>query len=138
MLKMNTSQSAAARLATLLLALPLAAAHAAPAKIFVASYGNDADSGSPTSPKRAFQAAHDAVAAGGQIVVLDTAGYGGLNITKSLSVTVPPGVSGFVTVTGSANGIAINAGSTAVVSLHGLIIEGHRDINNAGIVSTGV
>src|SRR3954468_16799499 len=109
MLKMNTSQSAAARLATLLLALPLAAAHAAPAKIFVASYGNDANSGSPTSPMRSFQAAHDAVAAGGQIVVLDTAGYGALNINKSISVTVPPGVNGFVTVSGNSNGIVITA-----------------------------
>src|SRR3954469_4172564 len=107
MLKMNTSQSAAARLATLLLALPLAAAHAAPAKIFVASYGNDANSGSPTSPMRSFQAAHDAVAAGGQIVVLDTAGYGALNINKSVSVFAPPGINGFITVTTN-GGKAVN------------------------------
>ena len=44
-------------------------------KIFVASFGNDANDGSRGSPKRNFQSAHDAVAAGGQIVVLDTVGY---------------------------------------------------------------
>src|SRR3954454_18558272 len=112
---------------TLLVSLVLGAAtvvKAAPAKIFVANYGNDANSGSPASPKRAFQAAHDAVAAGGQIVVLDTAGYGTLNINKSISVTVPPGVNGFITTSGSANGVSVSAGSFGPVTLSGLIIEG--------------
>jgi hypothetical protein len=105
--------------------LPLTNAHAQlPTKIFVASFGSDANDGSRGSPKRNFQPAHDAVATGGQIVVLDTAGYGALAITKNLSVTVPPGVNGFVTVTGASdNGITINAAS-ASVSLRGLIVEG--------------
>ncbi len=90
-------------------------------KIFVSATGNDANDGSRGSPKRNFQAAHDAVATGGSIVVLDTAGYGALNITKSVSVTVPPGVNGFITVSGSSNGVTINA---PVVVLRGLIVEG--------------
>jgi hypothetical protein len=92
-------------------------------KIFVASFGNDANDGSRGNPKRNFQAAHDAVAAGGQIVVLDTAGYGQLNITKSVAITVPPGVNGFITVTGLHDGITINAGQSDNVVLRGLIIE---------------
>jgi hypothetical protein len=115
----------AALLLPLLLAAPLAALHAqAPTKIFVASYGSDANDGSRGAPKRNFQAAHNAVAAKGQIVVLDTAGYGALTINKSLAITVPPGVNGFVTVTGANSGITINAGATDSVSLRGLIIEG--------------
>src|SRR3954453_17605338 len=98
-------------IALLILAAP-AAIDAATPKIFVASFGNDANSGSPASPKRRFQAAHDAVAAGGQIVALDTAGYGALSITKSISVTVPPGINGFVSVNGSANGISINTAAS--------------------------
>jgi hypothetical protein len=93
-------------------------------KIFVASFGSDSNDGSRGAPKRNFQAAHNAVAAGGQIVVLDTAGYGQLTISKSISVTVPPGVNGSVTVTGSANGVTINAASSDVVSLRGLIVDG--------------
>ena len=93
-------------------------------KIFVASIGNDANDGSRGSPKRNFQAAHDAVAVNGQIVVLDTAGYGALNISKSLAITVPPGVNGFVTVSNPFTGIAINCTSTDTVSLRGLIVEG--------------
>ena len=105
-------------------ALP-GALHAQLPKIFVASFGNDANDGSRNAPKRNFQAAHNAVAVGGEIVALDTAGYGALSITKSVSVVVPPGVTGFVTVTGfTAVGVSINAGAGASVSLRGLIIEG--------------
>ena len=124
----------AALLLPLLLAAPLTALHAqAPTKIFVASYGSDANDGSRGAPKRNFQPAHDAVAAGGQIVVLDTAGYGALNITKSLAITVPPGVNGFTTVTGSNNGITINASGSDSVSLRGLIIEGGSAGGGSGI-----
>ncbi len=112
-------------------------AHAQLPKIFVASFGNDASDGSRGAPKRNFQAAHNAVAAGGQIVVLDTAGYGALSITKSVSVTVPPGVNGFVTVSGSTNGITINtAGNFDIVSLRGLVIEGPA--TSFGIFATKV
>ena len=100
------------------------AAHAqAPTKIFVASFGNDASDGSRGNPKRNFQAAHDAVASNGQIVVLDTAGYGTLNILKSLTVTVPAGVTGFITAT-SGNGVTVDAGTSGIVALRGLTIEG--------------
>ncbi len=80
----------------LALALPLMLAaapdllHAQLPKIFVASYGNDVNDGSRGNPKRNFQAAHNAVAAGSEIVPLDTAGYGQLNITKSVAITAPP------------------------------------------------
>ncbi len=100
------------------------AVHAQATKIFVASTGNDANDGSRGNPKRTFQMAHDAVAAGGQIIVLDTSGYGPLNITKSLAVTVPPGVNGFITTSGSSTAVTINAASTDVVVLRGLILEG--------------
>ena len=117
------------------LALP-GALHAQLPKIFVASFGNDANDGSRNAPKRNFQAAHDAVAAKGQIVVLDTAGYGKLNINKSVSITVPPGVNGFITVSGANDGIDIFAGSSDVVSLRGLIIEGGTTAPGSG--SSGV
>jgi hypothetical protein len=115
------------RLLLAFLAIGFLAVHGAQAqavRMFVASYGNDANDGSRGSPKRNFQAAHDAVASDGQIVVLDTAGYGALNITKGLTVTVPPGVNGFITVSGGNNGITIAGPSNIGVILRGLIIEG--------------
>ncbi len=112
-------------LALLLAAAPTALQAQAPTKIFVSATGNDASDGSRGSPKRTFQAAHDAVAANGQIVVLDTAGYGALSITKSLTVTVPAGVTGFVTVPlNTPAAITINTGASDVVALRGLIVEG--------------
>jgi hypothetical protein len=129
---MKTALRSLPMLGVLLLA-PMAALHAQmPTKIFVASYGNDANDGSRGSPKRNFQAAHTAVADGGQIVVLDTAGYGALNISKSVAVTVPPGVNGFVTVTGTSNAIQISAAADAVVTLRGLIIEGGGSRQSTG------
>jgi hypothetical protein len=104
-------------------------------KIFVASFGNDGNDGSRGSPKRNFQAAHNAVAAGGQIVVLDTAGYGQLNITKSVAVTVPPGVNGFITALSGTYAININTAVSDTVSLRGLIVEGNATY---GISATSV
>ncbi len=127
-------------LSLLLLAAP-AALHAQLPKIFVASFGNDANDGTRNAPKRNFQAAHNAAAAGGQIVVLDTAGYGTLTITKSIAVTVPPGVSAFVTTTAGVDGITISAGASDVVSLSGLIVESVANaaaairVNTAGSLS---
>lgn len=119
-------------LGVLLALAPAVAVHAQLPKIFVASFGNDSNDGSRGSPKRNFQAAHDAVAAGGDIVVLDTAGYGMLSISKSVSVIVPPGVNGFVTVSTGGNGITVNAAATDVVALRGLIVEGPG--NSRGIL----
>lgn len=99
-----------------------------PPKIFVASSGSDSNDGGRATPKRSFQAAHDGVAAGGEIVVLDTAGYGPLVITKGVAVVVPPGVSGFVTVA-SGYGIRIFAGASDIVTLKGLIVEGPGQTN---------
>jgi hypothetical protein len=118
-----------------LLALP-SALNAQLTKIFVASTGNDASDGSRGAPKRNFQAAHDAVAAGGQIVVLDTAGYGILNITKSISVTVPPGVNGFITASGT-RGINIDAGAGDTIALRGLIIEGSGNLQGIAALRLG-
>ena len=105
----------------LLAAVPATQAQTA-TKIFVASTGLDTQSGARNAPVRSLAVAESLVAAGGEIVVLDTAGFGSLNITKSLAITVPPGVNGFITTTGY--GLTINAAATDVVSINGLIIEG--------------
>ena len=131
-MKMPLRPLVVSALSGFLLAVAPAALHAQATKIFVASFGNDANDGSRGSPKRSFQPAHDAVAASGQIVVLDTAGYGALAITKAVSITVPPGVNGFIAVTGNANAITINAAATDTVALRGLIVEGGGAAANNG------
>jgi hypothetical protein len=108
-------------------ALSLAALPAAPAfaqRVFVAAQGSDANPCSFALPCRTFQHAHDVVAAGGEIDVLDPAGYGALTITKAISIQ-GHGFSG-VSVASGANtiGIQINAGANDAVNLNGLLIEG--------------
>ena len=109
-------------------------------RTFVSGLGNDANPGTREQPKRTFASALAVVDPGGQIVALDSAGYASstLVINKSVSIIVPPGVAGFITVSGAASGITINAAVTDVVSIRGLIIETSSAANGTGIHSSSV
>src|SRR5512132_2933185 len=72
----------------LLFALPLTA-NALPQRTFVASNGADTHPCSLVSPCRSFGTAIAAVAAGGEVIVLDSAGYGAVTITQSVSLIAP-------------------------------------------------
>jgi len=117
-------------------------------RTFVASYGSDASATcSLGAPCRSFNAAIAQTSPGGEVVILDTAGYGPMIIDKSLKVIGPAGVYGGISVTGGANpttGVVINAADTDDVVLRGLDITGVPaaaplpqigiDIQNAGAV----
>lgn len=91
-------------------------------RTFVASNGNDANPCSITAPCRGFAAALLQTTSGGEIVVLDSAGYGGVTINQAVSIIAPPGVYAGVSVL-SGTGIFVNSGSGTVV-LSGLTING--------------
>jgi hypothetical protein len=59
---------------------------------FVASYGNDANPCGPFAPCRQFDRAEDVTDPDGEVVVLDSADFDPITITKSISITVPPGI----------------------------------------------
>jgi hypothetical protein len=90
-------------------------------RVFVAAQGSDANPCSFALPCRTFQHAHDTVAAGGEIDVLDPAGYGALTINKSISIQ-GHGFSGITAPAG--NAISISAGATDKINLRGLLIDG--------------
>jgi hypothetical protein len=100
-----------------------APAVALPQRVFVASTGSDTNPCSITLPCRGFSVAIGAVASGGEVIVLDSAGYGPVVITQSVSIIAPPGVYAGVTVA-SGDGIAVSAGATDKVVLRGLSING--------------
>jgi hypothetical protein len=111
--------------------LPIVPTHAQPNPAFVAAKGSDSNPCTIALPCRSFQHAHDVIAANGEIDVLDPgAGYGSLNITKSISIQGH----GFASIIVSAgvSGIAIHAGASDAVSLNGLLIDG------AGTGATGI
>lgn len=113
-----------ARLLVSLLLVSSAAAWSAPQRTFVASTGADGNPCSLGAPCRSFGVAVTAVAAGGEVVVLDSAGYGAVTIGKSVSLIAPPGVHAGVSVF-AGTGITVD-GSGVVVVLRGL------SLNNQG------
>src|SRR5215218_363048 len=104
-----------ALLAPLLAAAP---AHAQATRTWVSGVGDDANPCSRTAPCKTFAGAISKTAASGEINVLDPGGFGGVTITKAITIQAI-GVSAGVLVSGT-NGIIINAGPSDVVSLRGL------------------
>jgi hypothetical protein len=97
--------------------------HASPVqaqRVFVSATGSDGNPCSFASPCRTFQHAHDVVPANGEIDVLDPAGYGAVNIIKSISIQ-GHGFSGITATAG--NAININAG-VIKINLRGLLLDG--------------
>jgi hypothetical protein len=110
-------------LASSLAAMP---ARAAPRdRVFVASYGTD--SGNTTcsfeQPCRTFQNAVNNVAVGGEVTAIDSAGFGPINITQSVTITSPDGIEAGIVASGNADTIDIS-GSNVTVVLRGLTLDG--------------
>jgi hypothetical protein len=99
-------------------------------RVFVSALGSDSNPCSIGQPCRTFQHAHDVVAAGGEINVLDPAGYSAINITKSVNIE-GHGYAGITAPSG--NAVTINAEAFDDVSLRGVILEG-VNAGNTGIL----
>ena len=100
-------------------------------RTFVASNGSDSHPCSLAQPCRSFATAIAKVTSGGEVIVLDSAGYGTVTITKSVSLIAPPGAYAGVSVS-SGDGIAINGAGIHVV-LRGLAINGLGGSSTDGI-----
>ena len=130
---------------TAALAVCVAAANSAlavaPQRTFVASYGLDTNACSLSAPCRGFQTAINAVAPGGEVVALDTGGYGAMEIHKSVSVIVPTGIHAGLSPStgiplpgypGQFGVVLIDVQNTDVVVLRGL------NINHQGTLTGGI
>jgi Right handed beta helix region len=125
----------AAALACSLTTLP---AQAQRARVFVASYGTDSGNTlcSFTQPCRTFQNAVSHVAVGGEVAAIDSAGFGPISITQSVTITSPNGVEAGVVTTAGTDAIDISGTSVTVV-LRGLTLEGNGTANNGVNFSAG-
>jgi nitrous oxidase accessory protein NosD len=110
---------------------------AASSRTFVASGGSDANSCSLVSPCRSFSAALAQTAAGGEIVVLDSAGYGPVVIDKAVAITAPAGVYAGITVPAGGTGVLVTAAGTDDVLLQGLTITGQQGGVGVKLTSAG-
>lgn len=100
-------------------------------RTFVSGLGDDGNPCSRTSPCRTISHALMGTNAGGEVIVLDSAGYGAFSITHAVSITAPPGVYAGISVF-SGNGIDINAAGSDTIILRGLTI------NNQGSTGSGI
>src|SRR3954452_10387026 len=120
---MNGKRSSLSFVAVLVLLFAFSSlAHAQATRTWVSGVGDDANPCSRTAPCKTFVGAISKTATGGEINVLDPGGFGGVTITKSITIS-SEGFEAGVLVSGT-NAIIINAGSTGVVVLRGLDIEG--------------
>jgi hypothetical protein len=116
---MKTLALSFAVLGTLVLAAP---AYAQATRTWVSGVGDDANPCSRTAPCKTFAGAISKTAAAGEINCLDSGGFGGLTITKSLTVSCE-GVIGGALVSGTA-GFTVNAAATDIIVIRGLDFEG--------------
>lgn len=117
------------RLALIVVAWVASAATLAAPRTFVASTGSDANTCSLVQPCRAFARALTQTDAGGEIVILDSAGYGPVTIGKSVSISAPPGIYGGISVGAGQHGVDVN-GAGIKVALRGLRINGAAGSND--------
>lgn len=107
-----------------LFALASTPAYALIARTWVSGKGVDqAGCGPIATPCRSLQFAHDQTNPGGEIDVLDSAGYGSLVINRAITI-IGDGVIAGVLAQPGGTAININAGATDAVILRGLTVEG--------------
>jgi hypothetical protein len=120
----------------LLTADPVAAAGQ---RSFVATNAVDNPTCSLATPCRSFGAAVAATSPGGEVIVLDSGGYGSVTIAQSVSIIAPAGIYAGISVL-SGDGVTIATTATDTVVLRGLTINnqgssGHGiNISGAGVV----
>jgi hypothetical protein len=133
MIKIASLSIAGALLTCSLSAVP---AQAGPNGTWVSGHGTDSGGCALVAPCRTFAFAFSQTAAGGEIDVLDPAGYGAVTITKVVSI-VNDGVGVAVIRASSGNAITINAGAGDSVHLRGLTIEGLGSGSGGILFNTG-
>jgi hypothetical protein len=121
----------------LFLALFATASIAQNNRTFVSGAGLDTNPCSLTAPCRTFTQAISQTNAGGEVVVLTSAGYGPFSINKSITVEAPPGVYAgiavpFLTTTPGGAGIFIEVAPSDTVVLRGLTVNAQGS-ENSGI-----
>ena len=121
-------------IAVVFFALTLCSFVQAQERYHVSGAGNDANNCFRLSPCRTFQRAHDVAVSGDEIVALDSAGYGPVVITKSISISGEGHYAG-ITTYATKTSITINS-ATAVVVLRNLHLHGLNGIGDNGIVVT--
>ncbi|PYP91570.1 MAG: hypothetical protein DMG65_06950 [Candidatus Angelobacter sp. Gp1-AA117] len=109
---------------------------ASPYRTYVSVNGNDSNASSgcqQIAPCRNFNIALGVTASHGELVALDSGNYMPFNITQSVTIKAAPGADVTILSSGFGDAIAINAGSSDSIVLHGLTINGSATSGWTGI-----
>jgi hypothetical protein len=98
--------------------------------------GSDLNPCTVPSPCRSFSTAINATASGGEIVALDSAGYGPFSIFFTITVSGAPGVHAAITAS-SGDGINVNASANDRVTIRNLVLIGTGALNGIEQVQAG-
>ena len=101
-------------------------------RTWVSGVGDDANPCSRTAPCKTFAGAISKTAEGGEINCLDPGGFGGVTITKSISIVCQFTEGGVLSAGAGVSGIIVNAGADDVVYLRGI------DLVGAGTAQNGI
>jgi hypothetical protein len=115
----------------------VATSSSAAVRTYVASYGSDGNAAlncSPTMPCRTLGVAMGATDSGGEVVVLNSAGYGRVTINKSISLIAPAGIYAGLVASSGQNAVDIS-GSGINVVLKGLTLLGQGGIHGVSMAS---
>lgn len=91
-------------------------------RTWVSGLGDDANPCSLTAPCKTFAGAISKTAEGGEISVLSPGGYGVVTITKSITISGEGTLAS--TLSSGVNGITVNAGNNAVVTIRNISVNG--------------
>lgn len=130
---MHRARTIAFLIAATLSALAATQAHAVQRTHVSAAIGADTNTATgcaPVAPCRTFQAAMTVTDSNGEVVVLDSGGYGAVTINQSVALIAPEGVYAGISVFPNTDGVAIDKPGINVV-LRGLSINGQG--GNSGI-----
>jgi hypothetical protein len=130
---MKSIRAIAFSMGLLVAAIP---AYSQAVRTFVSTNGNDANPCTLSLPCRSFGAAIAAVASSGEVVALDSGGYGSVTISHSVSLIAPPGVHAAIAPTSGA-AIYISAGAADVVTIRGLYLHGQGAVYGVYALSAG-
>jgi hypothetical protein len=100
-------------------------------RTFVSGSGLDSNPCSLAAPCRTMTQALTVTNAGGEVVILSTAGYGPFTVNKAVTIEAPPGIYAGITAT-SGDGIDVNANATDVVTLRGFTVT-NQNSSGTGI-----
>jgi hypothetical protein len=101
-------------------------------RTWVSGVGDDANPCSRTAPCKTWAGAISKTAPGGEIDALDPGGFGAVTITKAITLDGGGGQVASTLVAGT-NGIVVVAGSTDVVIIRNIRINGIRQSGNGGL-----